>query len=142
MIHVPDFGPGQPLTTEFLAALVTALRELQNLAVVKVEYPLSRGEGVLTAVLPPLVFPVLLETDGGAQGDEEDPASWTYTVSDAITGRVLAETVDPTAVPHRWQRPVIGPMVQATFGYAHWTADLELALGWINETLGAEACGE
>jgi len=61
-----------------------------------------------------------------------------------VTGDTLATAVDPTASPHKWQRPSIGWMIPATFGYAHYHPDgsggWELVLGWINETVDQEAC--
>jgi hypothetical protein len=86
------------------------------------------------------VFPVNLEQTGGEQGDEENPATWTYDVSDPATDEVLAEGVDPTADPHKWQRPSVGFIIQATFGYAHYNKDGELALGWTNEQVEQASC--
>jgi len=108
------------------------------------------GTGVQWAVvrlgktMPMHVFPVELTQVGGSQGDEENPATWTYDVADVVTGEMLASAVDPTASPHKWQRPSIGWMIPATFGYAHYQPDgaggWELVLGWINETVDQEAC--
>jgi len=108
------------------------------------------GTGVQWAVvrlgktMPMHVFPVELTQVGGSQGDEENPATWTYDVADVVTGETLASAVDPTASPHKWQRPSIGWMIPATFGYAHYQPDgaggWELVLGWINETVDQEAC--
>ena len=108
------------------------------------------GTGVQWAVvrlgklMPVRVFPVDLAQVGGSQGDEENPATWTYDVADVVTGETLASAVDPTAAPHKWQRPSIGWMIPATFGYAHYqpdgAGDWELVLGWINETVDQEAC--
>ena len=108
------------------------------------------GTGVQWAVvrlgkpIPMHVFPVNLTQYGGEQGDEENPASWTYDVLDVVTGETLESGVDPVAAPHKWQRPSIGQMIAATFGYAHYQDDgaggLELVLGWINEMVDQEAC--
>ena len=104
------------------------------------------GTGVQWALVrlgPPMpahVFPVNLEQTGGEQGDEENPATWTYDVSDPATDEVLAEGVDPTADPHKWQRPSVGFIIQATFGYAHYNKDGELALGWTNEQVEQASC--
>jgi len=108
------------------------------------------GTGVQWAVvrlgklMPMHVFPVDLTLVGGSQGDEANPATWTYDVTDVVTGDTLATAVDPTASPHKWQRPSIGWMIPATFGYAHYQPDgsggWELVLGWINETVDQEAC--
>jgi len=108
------------------------------------------GTGVQWAVvrlgkpIPMHVFPVDLTQYGGDQGDEENPATWTYDVMDVITGETLESGVDPVADPPKWQRPSIGQMIAANFGYAHYQDDgsggLELVLGWINEMVDQEAC--
>ena len=108
------------------------------------------GTGVQWAVIrlgkpiPMHVFPVDLTQYGGEQGDEENQATWTYDVLDVVTGETLESGVDPVAAPHKWQRPSIGQMIAATFGYAHYQDDgsggLEMVLGWINETVDQEAC--
>jgi len=90
--------------------------------------------------MPAFVFPVDLEQAGGEQGDEENPATWTYDVSDPVTEDTLAEGVDPTADPHKWQRPSVGFMIAATFGYAHYNSDGDLVLGWINEMVEQASC--
>lgn len=90
------------------------------------------------------VFPVDLTQVSGTQGTETSAASWTYDVLDVETGETLESAVDPTASPHKWQRPSIGQMIAATFGYAHYQDDgyggEELVLGWINEIVDQEAC--
>jgi hypothetical protein len=92
------------------------------------------------------VFPVDLTQVGGAQGDEANPATWTYDVLDITTGETLESAVDPVAAPHKWQRPAIGQMIAATFGYAHYVPDdsygYDLVLGWINEMVDQEACDD
>ena len=88
----------------------------------------------------PAVFPVELHQSGGEQGDEQNPATWTYDVLDVATGETLESGVDPVASPHKWQRPSAGYIIPATFGYAHWDADGQLVLGWINEVADQEAC--
>lgn len=84
-----------------------------------------------------VIFPVMLSQIGGAQGDGENPATWTYDVVDALSGEPLESAVNPVAAPHRWQRPSAGTMLPATFGYAHFQDDGEggedIVLGWINE---------
>jgi len=108
------------------------------------------GTGVQWAVvrlgkpMPVHIFPVDLTQVGGNQGDETNPATWTYDVADVVTGDMLASAVDPTASPHKWQRPSVGWMIPATFGYAHYQSDssngYDLVLGWINEMVDQEAC--
>lgn len=89
---------------------------------------------------PAVTFAVDLEKIGGAQGDDTAAASWTYDVFDVASGETLATGVDPTALPHGWQRPSVGQMIDATKGIAHWDNDDELVLDWINEMPDAEAC--
>jgi len=91
--------------------------------------------------LPMYVFPVNLTQVGGYQGTESAPATWTYDVKDVTTGEELAAGVSPVAAPHKWQRPSVGWMIAATFGYAHYSASGQLVLGWINEMPDQEACG-
>ncbi len=88
----------------------------------------------------PTLFPVNLTQTGGSQGTTTTPASWTYSVIDPVTGETLATNVNPTVSPHKWKRPSAGWMIKATFGYAHWNTDGDLALGWINEMVEQEAC--
>ena len=83
---------------------------------------------------------VTLSQVGGTQGDGENPATWTYDVADALSGEPLESAVSPVAEPHHWQRPSVGAMQPATFGYAHFQdfpddgeAGEVLVLGWINE---------
>lgn len=104
------------------------------------------GEGEQWAVVrvgnpfPAAPFPVTLTQVGGAQGTASTAATWTYDVADAISAASLEAAVNPTASPHQWRRPGVGAVSRATFGYAHYTAQGELAVGWINETLEQEAC--
>ncbi len=79
------------------------------------------------------VFPVALSLVGGSQGSALIKASWTYDVADAITDEQLAMAVNPTAAPHTWRRPFVGPVSPATFGSAHVDIDGALVLDWINE---------
>ncbi len=92
----------------------------------------------LGAMGPGGVFPVVLAGVGGGPGGESSPADWTYDVADAATGAPLAAGVNPTAAPHRWRRPVTGPVSAADFGYAHVETSgggvRALVVGWINET--------
>lgn len=103
------------------------------------------GTGVKWAVVrlgrwSPTVFPVNLTQTGGSQGTNTTPASWTYSVIDPVTSQTLATAVNPTASPHKWKRPSAGWMIAATFGYAHFNAQAQLVLGWINEMVEQEAC--
>ncbi|MGE4157605.1 MAG: hypothetical protein AB7F75_00745 [Planctomycetota bacterium] len=91
--------------------------------------------------LPPL-FPVKLETAGGEQGDDENPATWTYNVYDLCTNELLLEYADPVSDPHKWQRPSVGWMIEATFGHARFDDAGELVLTWINEMVDQEKCEE
>ncbi|NIA06900.1 MAG: hypothetical protein GWP14_04545 [Actinobacteria bacterium] len=89
---------------------------------------------------PPAMLPVTLEQVGGEQGDAQNVATWVYDVKDICTGEILLESVDPTVLPHQWQRPSAGWLVEATFGYAHFDSEGNLALGWINEITEQAAC--
>jgi hypothetical protein len=106
------------------------------------------GAGVQWAIVRlgkraiPQPFPVTLTQSGGSQGDETTTATWTYDVTDPATDESLATGVDPVSSPHQWQRPGVGQMIPATFGYAHYDKDDELVLGWINEIVDQEACQE
>jgi len=96
---------------------------------------------VRLGILPaPWVFPVDLTQYGGDQGDDQNPATWTYDVTAPVSGETLASAADPVAAPHKWQRPSVGFIIPATFGYAHWDPDGELVLGWINEVADQEPC--
>lgn len=87
-----------------------------------------------------IAFPVTLTQTGGAQGSDTAIATWTYTVSHAITGIQLATEVSPVADPHKWQRPSVGWIIAATFGYAHYNTSGALVIGWLNEIPDQEAC--
>jgi hypothetical protein len=63
------------------------------------------------------LFPVELATDGGADGDAENPASYTYTVTDYFSGVSLATGV---AVSH--QRPN-GMTLPGLTGIAFWDGE-------------------
>lgn len=102
------------------------------------------GTGVKWAVVrigpPPAMFPVALEQTGGAHGDENASASWTYTVKDIFTGDTLKPDVNPGEAPHKFKRPAVGWMTAATFGYAHFDGDGALVVGWVNEVPEQEVC--
>lgn len=89
--------------------------------------------------LPPL-FPVKLERTGGEQGDDSNPATWTYDVRDLCTNELLAQGVDPVSDPHKWKRPSVGWMIEATYGHARFDDQGELVLTWINEMVEQEKC--
>ena len=86
------------------------------------------------------LFPVNLLKAGGAGGDESSPATWTYHVTDAILGGLIATFVDPTASPSTWKRPAAGTMSIATAGLAFYDDNGVLALAWINEVAEQEVC--
>ena len=104
------------------------------------------GTGVQWAVVRigrfPSLFPVKLEQYSGEQGDDENPATWTYNVIDPVTGEEIEHGVDPVSDPHKWKRPSVGWMIEATFGYAHFKGNGDLVLGWINEMVDQEPCEE
>lgn len=86
------------------------------------------------------LFPVTLTGDGGSAGDDTTQCSFTYTISDAITGAELATSVSPITSPNVCARPSVGAMVAATHGMAYTKADGTLVLCQCNETLGVEDC--
>ena len=86
------------------------------------------------------VFPVTLSYTAGDPGNETTKCSYVYTVTDTLSGVELGTAVDPTAGVHNWQRPTVGYMLFATFGYAHLNADGDFVIGWINEVADQEAC--
>jgi len=67
------------------------------------------------------VLPVDLTQVGGSQGDQENPATWTYDVLDVASGETLASAVDPTADPHKWQRttPLSLPLQKGLRSWHH-----------------------
>lgn len=86
-----------------------------------------------------IVFPIALSQTGGSDGTTSASASWTYTVTDALTSETLATGVNPSTSPHKFKRPSVGKMHVATFGYAHYNGS-ELTVGWINEYINASEC--
>jgi len=91
----------------------------------------ERGAGV--------VFPITLLKTGGSQGTLTTAASWTYTVTHALSGEELGTVVNPTAAPHTYNRPTLGQLSQADAGYAHYDG-ADLVIGYINERPGPGAC--
>jgi len=104
------------------------------------------GTGLQWAVVRigvlPVLFPVKLVTAGGTQGTDIEQATWIYDVIDIGNGDVLSPAADPISDPHKWQRPSVGWMIEATFGYAHYNDQGEIVLGWINEMVDQEKCEE
>lgn len=102
------------------------------------------GTGIQWAVVrlgkTPGLFPVDLEQTGGAHGDENAQASWTYTVKDVFTTATLKTNVNPGQSPHKFKRPAVGWMASATFGYAYFDGDGALVVGWVNEVPEQETC--
>jgi len=86
------------------------------------------------------VFPVNQTQTGGSQGTTTTPASWTYSVIAPVTSRTLANAGNPTASPHKWKRTSAGWMITAPFGYAHFNAQGQLVLSWINGMVEQKAC--
>ncbi len=85
-------------------------------------------------------FPITLSQTGGSQGTETAAASWTYTVTSAITGATLGTGVDPTTDNHKWVRLNLGQMTAATYGFASYDESSNLVIGWINEQEIKEGC--
>lgn len=90
----------------------------------------------------PSQFPVNLTRVGGSQGTASSPATWLYNVIDPVTNATIASSVNPVSSPHKWQRPSVGWMTEATAGLAHFDCSGAIVLGWINETVDQEACEE
>jgi len=89
------------------------------------------------------LFPItLVQTGGTAVADDTTQADWTYTVTDARTGKELGTAVNPTAGNHKWVRPAVGYMTAATAGMAYKNAARELVILWINEVVGQGPCTE
>jgi len=85
------------------------------------------------------VFPITLSQTGGSQGTNSTAASWTYTVTHAISGKELATGVNPVSSPHTYNRPSSGQLSTADAGYAHYDG-ADLVIGYINERPGPGAC--
>lgn len=86
------------------------------------------------------IFPITMSQTGGSNGTASAAASWTYTVTHAITSASLGTTVNPTTSPHLWRRPSLGQMAAATAGLAFTNASGQLVITWCNETPGPAAC--
>jgi hypothetical protein len=61
-------------------------------------------------------------------------------VRDLCTNELLAQGADPVSDPHKWQRPSVGWMIEATFGIARFDDQGDLVLTWINEMVEQEKC--
>ena len=87
------------------------------------------------------LFPVRLLKVGGSVGTSTGKCTFTYLIQDPVTGNALqAEAVNPSSGIHKWARPPVGRMIQATFGYAHRDETGKIVLGWINEVPDQAAC--
>ena len=101
------------------------------------------------------LLPVKMAQVGGADGDDEDVATWTYNVTDfydqaVFTGLDILVTSSPVVykTQHIWRRPNLGSVAKATYGLlyrsppntdreATWTP---WGLLWCNEVSVFEAC--
>ena len=90
------------------------------------------GSSSARTVLVPLTF-----TQTG--GTDSYPATWTYTVENAITGAELGTAIDPTASPHLHQRPAV-KLVAATGGIGYYNNSGNLVILSCNEMPSFEAC--
>jgi hypothetical protein len=108
---------------------------------VPVVYPSGAGGG--DGIIPVLLV-VTSETEEDT-GDATTQCGFEYDVyainADTEEDDPIMEDVDPTADGHHHQRPAIGAMIPATFGYLHQESG-GLKLGFINEIPDAEACEE
>jgi hypothetical protein len=100
---------------------------------------LQRQLGDVLVTLP-MVVPVALTQVGGADGDLDGPATWTYNVAFEGSVTTLLAAANPAASPHRHVRPALGSITPATYGYAHRLATGGWALGWINEVPVVAVC--
>lgn len=94
MERVPDFNAGDELTTKVVHQMARAIQELQKLAIMQVESPLTRANNTLLCHVPPTIQ-VLVHNASGA---------------DRLIGEVLgidSATIDPSTDPDGFQeRPV------------------------------------
>ena len=81
----------------------------------------------------PTTFPVDLAKVGGLAGSAVAPCTFTYDVSDPLTGGVKLSAADPSSGPHRWQRPSFGEAKPATAGIAMLDGGGSVIVLWINE---------
>lgn len=101
----------------------------------------QRGRYLTCITEKPVVFPVELTQVGGSNGTAGGPATWTYDITSAIgVTATLATAVDPTSGVHKWVRPEVGAMQDATFGLAYRTTSGSVALTWTNEQISASPC--
>ncbi len=105
---------------------------------------LTRRASPATATVVPVQLVVTSATEENT-GDDATKCGYKYdlyTISaDPETDTPLIEDVDPTEDGHHHQRPEVGQMIAATFGYAHQEQG-GLKLGFVNEIMDAEACQE
>lgn len=71
---------------------------------------------------------------GGSNGTQSTAASYTYTVTDAVTGETLGSSMSPV-----WARTV-GAVTAATHGTAYREADGDVVLYQVDEVPEVEAC--
>lgn len=82
------------------------------------------------------LVPVDVETDGGSDGDAENPPSYTYTARD-LAGNTLGEEMSPV-----WGRSS-GSFEPATHGTGYWDSDGSFVLYQVDEVeASVAACGE
>lgn len=67
------------------------------------------------------LIPVDAQVTGGSA--LASPANWRYTLRRAQTSEILLDDIDPTAAPHRFQRPPFGLMAAAKAGFVVVTLD-------------------
>lgn len=85
-------------------------------------------------------FPITLSQTGGSAGSASAACSFTYTVTDSLTGVVLGTNVNVTASPHLHNRPSLGAQIAADGGLAYYNSSGQLVILWVNEQDDAEAC--
>jgi hypothetical protein len=101
----------------------------------------SCNELIAPAVaVPAVTFAVTMSQTGGSAGSKTTACSFTYTVTDALTGSSLGTGVNPSTSPHVWKRTSLGKYVAATSGLAYYNSTPALVIAWCNEVPEVSAC--
>lgn len=89
---------------------------------------------------------ILVDAVAVAGSATASPANWRYNLKRAFTDEVLLADVDPSALPHRYQRPPFGLLKQAKAGFVVVNPDANQPgqppyIVWdINEVPNASTC--
>jgi hypothetical protein len=101
------------------------------------------GRWVVVISVIPIVRPVLLSNVGGSDGTSSSPATWTYSVTDALLGTLIydnANAINPTTAPHLCKRPPVGSMLNASAGTGYYDSSGVFILLSFNEVPNPSAC--